>query len=291
MSLSVAPPDSLLTVAVVEGLHSAAVRGRAALVEESVRGLTDATLPGLVEYLCLRHSTRDTLGLPELPPPITTSVVGVALSQVVCPFGLRTSGQRWSNTSVNPSAAEFYALRTAEEYRSVEYRLFETRWARAAEAIGLRGSQSAMLLAMTSMAENVILHADSTDGLLVGYQMFDHAALFTVADVGRGVLESLRTNRRYAYLVHPRDALRLSLRDGVSRLGDGNGFGFRNLFRALAQQYGTIRFRTGNVCVTMDGQDFEADIGSETFPERVSGFQVTMCCRRSPDAELAFPLL
>ena len=60
----------------------------------------------------------------------------------------------------------------------------------------------------------------------------------------------------------------------------GNGFGFYDLFRALAGQCGTLRLRTGNVCITMDGQEFGADLGEETYPEVTTGFQVTVCCRR-----------
>jgi hypothetical protein len=284
-------PERLLAVSVVEGIHSAAVRGQTALVEAAVGSLADATLPGLVEYQCLQHSTHGTLPLPPLPRAVRSSLLGAALAQVVCPFGFRTSGRNAVNTSVNPSAAEFFVLRTEAHYGGHDYRLFETRWARAAEATGLRAKQSAMQLAMTAMTENVILHAESPEGLLVGYHMLDHAVLFTVADLGRGILGSLRSNPQYAHLTHPRDALRLALREGISRLGPGNGFGFRDLFRALASQYGTIRFRTGNVCITMDGQDFNADLGEEIFPEPVKGLQVTMCCRRGPDSGAATPLL
>ncbi|QJX01059.1 hypothetical protein [Frigoriglobus tundricola] len=286
-----APPESLLTVAVVEGLHSAALRRQLDLVTATVTGLTDTTLPGLVEYLCLRHSTTGNLQLPCLPPPVSTSLLGRALSQVTCPFGLRSSGWTPTNSSVNPREAEFFVLNTEAEYEGHDYRLFETRWARAAEAIGLRATQSSMQLAMTAMTENVLLHAESPVGLLVGYQMLETAVLFTVADLGRGVLGSLRTNPDYQTLQHPRDALRLALQEGVSRLGTGNGFGFRNLFRALASQNGTLRFRTGNVCITMDGQNFEADLGEETFPELMTGFQVTMCCRKSTHPDTAAPLL
>src|SRR5262245_19264680 len=110
------------------------------------------------------------------------------------------------------------------------------------------------------MTENALLHAESRPGVLVGYRMLERAVLFTVADLGIGVLESLRSSAEYRHLQHPREALRLALREGVSRLGPGNGLGFHQLFRALADQFGTLRFRTGNVCITMDGQDFGADL-------------------------------
>ncbi len=282
---------SLLSVGVVEGLHSAALSSRAALVETAVSGLQDATLPGLVEYLCLKHSTAGTFSLPPLPPAVCRSAVGTALQRVVCPFGLRTAGGVTPNTSVNPSEAEFFYLRTEADYQSHAYGLYETRWARASERIGLRAKQSLMQLAMTAMSENGLLHSCATDGVLVGYRVLPHAALFTVADLGRGVLGSLRSNSKYAHLVHHRDALRLALRDGVTCLDTPGGNGFRQLFKALASQFGTIRFRTGNVCLTMDGQHFDANLGDEAFPESVVGFQVTMCCRTTADAQGDSPLL
>ncbi len=285
--MSDSSPDPLrtLSVAIVEGIHAAALAGKAARVVETVARMNDSTLPGLVEYLCLRRSLSDTLPLPELPDAVVRSVVGSALERVVCPFGLRTTGRSTPNTQVNPRDAEFFVLHMEDDYKGHYYGLFETRWARAAEVVGLRGKQAAMQLAMTAMVENGLLHAESDLGILVGYRMLTHAVLFTVADLGRGVLGSLRSNGQYAHLSHHRDALRLALQDGVSRLGAGNGFGFRQLFRALASESGTIRFRTGDACVTMDGQDFDADLGEETFPDPMPGFQVTMCCRRESDAQ------
>ena len=283
--------DTLLTAAVVEGLHTASLTGRSTLVEQAVAALQDATLPGLVEYLCLRHSTTGTLSLPPLPAAVYQSAVGVALQRVVCPFGLRTAGGMVPNTSVNPSEAEFFFLRSEADYRSHAYGLYETRWARAGERAGLRAKQSLMQLAMTAMSENGLLHSRGADGVLVGYRVLPHAALFTVADLGRGVLGSLRSNSKYAHLVHHREALRLALRDGVTCLDMPGGNGFRQLFKALVSQFGTIRFRTGNVCLTMDGQDFDANLGHETFPEDVVGFQVTMCCRVSADTPCDVPLL
>jgi hypothetical protein len=137
-----------------------------------------------------------------------------------------------------------------------------------------------MQLALHAMTENGILHADSQAGVLVGYQMLADAVLFTVADVGRGVLSSLRANAKYSALAFHRDALRLAMQDGVTSQNSDGGYGFHQVFKALASQFGTIRFRTGNACITMDGQSFDAEMGEETFPEVMSGFQVTVCCRR-----------
>ena len=45
----------------------------------------------------------------------------------------------------------------------------------------------------------------------------------------------------------------------MSRYGpDQGGSGFNNVFKALAAISGTLRFRSGEGCVTMDGTGFEA---------------------------------
>lgn len=273
---------SLLSVGVVEGIHAAAAAGKHERVRITVGGLTDATLPGLVGYQCLRHLRGRELSLPALPAGVVQSPVGIALGQVVCPFGLRTAGRSTPLTQVAHRPVEFFVLRDAGDYTGHFYQLFEARWATACDAAGFRPKTTALHLSMSAMAENAVLHAESPAGILVGYQQLDHAVLFTVADLGRGVLGSLRTNPRYADLDHPREALRLALQAGVSCLGDGGGLGFHQLFRTLAREFGTLRFRTGNVCVTMDGQEFEADLGEETYPQPLAGFQVTVCCRARP---------
>jgi hypothetical protein len=283
MSNSATNHPRLLDVLLVEGIHEAAAAGQHDSVAQVVAGLQEVTLPGIVEYLCLRQAHGAGLNLPPLPIRATRSDVGDALQRVVCSFGLRRTGHFTPNTEINPEPAEFFVLHDDRDYTGHHYRLFETRWARACEAVGLRVSQSLMQLAMSAMTENAVLHAESAPGILVGYHMRGSAALFTVADLGRGVLSSLRENPQYRHLQHPREALRLALHPGVSSLGYGqNGFGFHQVFRALAGQYGTLRFRTGNVCVTMDGQEFGADLGWETYPAMLPGFQVTVCCRSQP---------
>jgi hypothetical protein len=273
---------SLLSIGVVEGIHATAVAGKHKLVASTVAGFTDATLPGLVGYLCLRYLHGHELALPELPSEVLQSPVGHALRRVICPFGFRTTGQFSPVTDVTHKPVEFFVLRQSADYTGHFYKLFEARWATACDAVGFRSKTSALHLSMSAMTENAILHAQSSAGILVGYQQFEHAVLFTVADLGRGVLGSLRTNPDYVVLEHPREALRLALHEGVSCLGVGNGLGFHQLFKTLASQYGTLRFRTGNVCITMDGQDFESDLGEETYPQHLAGFQVTMCCRVRP---------
>jgi hypothetical protein len=274
--------NSQLTVDMVEGIHAAVLSGKHHIVGAALAAVRDVTLPGLIEYLCLRYATSGSLQIPAVPESINQSVVGAALHEVPCPFGLRTHGRVRRRTTVNPEPAEFFVLHHEADFNTRAYKLFETRWARACEKLGLRQQSGVMHLAMSAMTENALLYAKTNPAVLVGYRLLDHAALFTVADLGQGVLASLRSNPEFQNLAHSRDALRMALHDGVSCLGRGkNGYGFRQVFKALANQFGTLRFRAGNACITMDGTQFDADLGTESYPERLPGFQVTVCCRRA----------
>jgi anti-sigma regulatory factor (Ser/Thr protein kinase) len=145
--------------------------------------------------------------------------------------------------------------------------------------------------ALGEMADNATIHANAPVGVLVGYQVIDHAAVSCVADVGIGVLASLTSHEAYRDVQTHKAAVRLALRKGVSRFGPGQGgLGFYNVFKALAAMSGTLRFRSGEGCVTMDGTEFEADKGVESYVLFRPGFQVTICCRSSsrPDP---FPLV
>lgn len=141
------------------------------------------------------------------------------------------------------------------------------------------------------MADNATLHANAPVGVLVGYQATDGAVVCCVADVGIGVLASLTTHDAYRHVQTHKEAIRLALRKGVSRFGPGHGgLGFYNVFKALAAMSGTLRFRSGEGSVTMDGTDMQGDKGEESHVLFRPGFQVTICCRAltRPDP---FPLV
>lgn len=130
------------------------------------------------------------------------------------------------------------------------------------------------------MADNAVIHAQAPAGILVGYAVEANTATFCVADVGLGVLATLRSHPAYAHLQLHKDAIRTALQDGVSRFGPNTrGLGFRQIFKALAAQWGHLRFRSGNGCVTLNGHGLDTDKGEESFPPELPGFQVTVCCR------------
>ena len=61
--------------------------------------------------------------------------------------------------------------------------------------------------------------------------------------------------------------------------GNGGGFGFHQVFKSLAAQWGQLRFRSGEGCIRMDGTGLDADRGEERDLPYLGGFQVAVCCR------------
>lgn len=268
-----------LTCDVVEELQQAAEIGRP--TTSFVNSLSAATLPGLLEYGCARwYQPR----LPPLPPSVISSPLGNALSQVRCELGLRMDGpQRSPPRTITPETHEFFVLEGEEPTVSREWGEFLVRFRQSAKSIGFPHEKAqGLAAALGEMADNTACHARTHVGALVGYQVVNGAAVCCVADVGVGVLASLRESDEFRRLETHADAIRTAIQDGTTRYGKGQGgFGFSKVFKALAAMWGTLRFRSGQGCVSMDGTDCDADRGQEIYAPNRPGFQVTICCRTS----------
>lgn len=265
-----------LTADIAEQLHQACLNGRD--VGPFVKTLTDATLTGLVEYGCLRRSVPQ---MPPLPTTIATSTLGRGLAQVVSEIGLRTSGpMHRTSTSHLPQSVEFTTIEGEAEATAEPMGMLYMRFTQAVKAAGFDvRTANELQAAFNEMIENGVQHSGAPIPVLAGYSVQQGVAQFIVADVGRGVLNSLRENPRFAGTQTSAEAVRLALHDGVSRFGDRGGFGFRPIFKALTAACGTLRFRSGNGCLTMDGTNLDADQGTQHFPPELPGFQVSVTCR------------
>ena len=273
-----------LTVALVEEIHRAVLLGKP--VKDVVGRLKGVTLPGLLEYGCLRWARRDG-SVPPLPQAITASDLGRALNAVPSPLGLGSQGpQKRPACRLDPQPAEFLVVRGKDDLAGDEWNHFAGRFEASARSVGFSFHTAARLqLALYAMVENAVIHAEAP-AILVGYDASPGTALFCVADVGIGVLASLRRNPAFSGLKLHNEAIRAALQDGTTSLlleEGGGGFGFRDVFNSLVEQWGSLRFRSGEGCITMDGTDCDADRGGVTHPPPLPGFQVTVCCRtRAP---------
>lgn len=137
---------------------------------------------------------------------------------------------------------------------------FDTR-ARAAMKFKRSVSQSKGLVcgAIGEMVDNVFEHSGKPESGIAGFLATPNYIDIAVADVGIGVLSSLRQNPAYAYLSDAGMALSLAIRDGTSRYsttadGEGRGHGFSTLFRGLNSLDAEIRLRSGNYALEVGGQ-------------------------------------
>jgi anti-sigma regulatory factor (Ser/Thr protein kinase) len=278
-----------LTCNLVEELQQAAGAGKP--VDSFVARLEQATLPGLLEYGCAKWHCPS---LPALSARVFSSSLGLALQEVKSELGLRTAGrQKPPPRTITPEAQEFFVLEgSASPTTGQDWGELLVRFRQSVKSVGFDLKRAkGIAAALGEMADNATVHAKAPVGVLVGYQVIDGAAVSCVADVGIGVLASLTSHEAYRHIQTHKAAVRLALHKGVSRFGPGQGgTGFNNVFKALAAMSGTLRFRSGEGCVTMDGTELEAHKGEESYVLFRPGFQVTICCRASsrPDS---FPLV
>jgi hypothetical protein len=267
-----------LNVKLAEDLHRAIEMGID--VVPVVTNLKQATLSGLLEYACIYWS--NSRAIPELPSPVMTSRLGTGLIGIESELGFRPSSRmKRSATRIDPLPIEFVTVRTEDDFENREWECFEIRFCRSAESVGFSRTIALGLQgALREMAENAVIHSESPLPAIIAYRAVQGMAQFCVVDVGIGVLASLRKCADFHDIERHNEAIRMALRDGVSRFGrNTRGLGFHAVFKALLANWGYLRFRSGEGCITMDGSGLDADHGEATFPPYLPGFQVTVCCR------------
>jgi hypothetical protein len=135
--------------------------------------------------------------------------------------------------------------------------------------------------AILELEGNVEEHSGRASTGIVGYRREEEEFEFVVADLGVGVLASLKTSIEFRTLNDAGTALRLALQDGVSRFdGDpARGFGFRQLFLTLASLEGSLRFRSDDHALVISGRGPKLSEASLIQKTGFSGFAVSVSCR------------
>jgi len=151
----------------------------------------------------------------------------------------------------------------------------------AAAAIGFPSKIAAQLAAaLGELHSNIYEHSDASATGLVVFRAVPSRFEFVVADRGIGVLESLRSCADYARINDHGEALRLTLTDGVSRYGAGtsHGHGFRPLFIGLANLSGSLRFRSGDHSLVIDGSNPSLMAARTAQKPFLKGFVASVVC-------------
>ncbi len=151
----------------------------------------------------------------------------------------------------------------------------------AAVASGFSARTGAQLAAaIGEMHSNVYEHSGASATGLVAFRAGANRFEFVVADRGMGVLESLRSCSDYSSMNDHAEALRLTLTDGVSRHGAniGRGRGFRPLFIGLANLKGSLRFRSGDHALVIDGSDASLMTARTAQKPSLNGLLISVAC-------------
>ena len=168
-----------LTVELVEEFqHLLPDAGRIAGI---VAGLQEATLPGIMEYGCLRWA-HDWC-FPPLPPAVANSVLGLALDEVRSALGTRVTGPpKRALRRADVQSAEFHVIESEADLISPDWKQFVLRYERSTRCAGFGAGVATLLhVALSEMADNAILHSDSPVSALVGYRVTDGVSQFCVA--------------------------------------------------------------------------------------------------------------
>jgi hypothetical protein len=160
-------------------------------------------------------------------------------------------------------------------------------WLSRAEQAAVAGSfpkplAAAIIGAMGELQENIFRHSQKPETGLVAYVATEGTFEIVVADAGVGVLASLRENSDYAHLRDAGAALKVAVQDGNSRFGSasGNGFGMGQMFRALANHDGELRFRSGDHALAVRGHSpnlqGHVELGHKAH---LGGMTISVLCR------------
>jgi len=139
---------------------------------------------------------------------------------------------------------------------------------------------SQLTAAVWELYSNLYEHSGASETGLIVFRAGPNRFEFVVADKGIGVLKSLNSCAEYAALEDHGEALRLTLTDGISRHGTGasRGYGFRPLFIGLANLNGSLRFRSGNHALVIDGQNPSLMTARIAEKVPITGFLVSVVC-------------
>jgi hypothetical protein len=153
---------------------------------------------------------------------------------------------------------------------------------RAARDIALLpGSSPAQLAAaMEEMENNIHEHSRAPQTGVLAYRATRGVFEFVVADHGVGLLASLRSCPENSGIRDEGMALEAALTDGTSRFGRNSqrGTGFRPIFLGLMNLRGSLRFRSGDHALIIDGSSPTLAMSEISQKPMMDGFFASVRC-------------
>lgn len=250
--------------------------GDAAGAIATVAPLRVRALGPIVEYAFQQRAHGDAL------PPVSQVASSPMTRDLTHVINMQGQFDPGSSTSLDPLGYEFTPLAESSGQPALFWQAFVRRLARAAVKAGFGDSISKGLAgAFGELEDNARVHSDNAPSVIVGYRWSPGEFELVVGDAGIGVLKSLQSHPDYASLTDHGTALQTALTDGESRFGRqaGRGTGFTTVLRRLASLRGTLRFRSGDHSLEMDGlapSIINANLFQRSY---LHGFCISITCR------------
>jgi hypothetical protein len=176
---------------------------------------------------------------------------------------------------------EFFRLRAVEDKTSDQFSLFLERFCRSMKHEAFPPAfANALAKVGDEMADNIVQHSATIPPFsgIAAYHVQEKRAAFSVVDVGRGILASLRGSPKWRHLKNARLALRAIVSEGASsRIDQGPGEGFKQLFVSLVDHNCLIRLRTDDATLTVSEGLTDRE-GGEVASPQLAGVQVSVLC-------------
>jgi anti-sigma regulatory factor (Ser/Thr protein kinase) len=246
------------------------------------------TIAAVVEIACLRSAfpteLRQTIETWQQDSP------ALSRASVVYETGSFPDHEAmWQGRSL-----DFFPIRGPGWADAVQYHPFESRFCNAARQAGFGRKADALTGALFEMADNVAQHSGDEPSSpapgLIGYHVSEGNVSFAIADLGRGVLNSLRANPVWADLRNSKSALMAVVEKHASRrVHGGEGEGFKEVFRSLMNLNGIVELRSGEGRVRLVCAPDGSRQAQPQFTGPFSGLQVAVSCSlTAPAKEVIF---
>lgn len=195
----------------------------------------------------------------------TNSEIHLALSDVAEIHGIPVEADGWEAGS--------------------SFNLFQQRFQEKLRSININRKYSyGIVAALEEVASNAVEHSNSLAPAIACYQVASDKWTFSVTDLGRGILASIRDNPNFRTVTSHTEALGLALQDGVSSAPDpGRGYGFSQVFKTLVDRSSRLRFRTGGAVGHWAGTSPTAQtVKLQSLPIFRPGFHVCVSGHPAP---------
>ena len=168
------------------------------------------------------------------------------------------------------------------ESDATDWNLFEQRFLSGLRRGGFASDFAhGILKSFHEMSENVAQHGAFGQSFCEGisaYHVEPGKFAFSVGDLGCGFLRSLQVSDSWKHIQRGRDALSAVIREGASRrMGQGEGEGFKELWKALADHGALVRIRSSDAAAkilpSLSGREAEISASIETL-----GSHISVCC-------------